>query len=73
MAHIEMRDGKPVLVDEWGIADVMSVADCMEVNITEEQAIQVLDIIVEAFDANLGIKWHDFENAIESIRGSNVN
>ena len=69
MAHIEMKDGKPVLVDEWGIEDVMSVADCMEVDITEEQAIQVLDIVVESFDANYGIKWHDFEVAIESIMG----
>lgn len=63
-----MRDGKPILVDEWDIKDVMSVADCMEVDITEEQAIQVLHIVAEAFDVNEGIKVIDFEDAINDVK-----
>ena len=69
MARIEMRDGKPVLVDDWHIEDVISVADCMGVEVTQEQAIQILHNVVDAFDANHGIKWHDFEVEIESIKG----
>ena len=69
MAYIEIKDGLPVLVDMWHIEDVMNVAECMEVEVTQEQAIQVLHNVVDAFDANHGISWHDIEVAIENVRG----
>jgi hypothetical protein len=68
MAQIEMQNGKPVLVDEWHIEDVMSVADCMDVDITLEQAVQVLHNVADAFNVNNGIKWHDIEVAIENVK-----
>jgi len=72
MAHIEMKDGLPVLVDAWHVEDVMSVADCMEVDITQEQAIQVLYNVADAFDANYGITWHHLEVEIENVRGDHA-
>ena len=67
MAQIEMRNGKPVLVDEWHIEDVMSVADCMSLEITQEEAVQVLHKLVDTFDVNNGIAWFDVEKAIENV------
>lgn len=67
MAHIEMVNGKPVLRDDWNIEDIMSVADCMDVQITEDDAALVLEIVADNFDANVGINWQVIEYAIERI------
>lgn len=75
MAHIHtLENGEVIIRDDWSKEDVQSVAECMEVELTPEQVTQVMDIVVEAFDANEGINWDSFEMAIEMVLGEqNVN
>jgi hypothetical protein len=65
MAHIVIEDGQTILRDDWGIEDVHSVAECMEVELTDEQAERVLHLAADAFDANTGINWNVMEHCVD--------
>ncbi len=51
----------------WSTNDVLMLADEMQVEITEEQAEEVLDRLVEFHDADVGINWGIIEFYIEEI------
>lgn len=65
MARIVIENGQTVLRDDWGIDDVHSVAECMEITITDKQAERVLHIAADTFDANIGINWEVIESCID--------
>jgi hypothetical protein len=67
MAQVVIIDGKPVLRDEWHPMDVESVADDMEVKLTEDQVLEVMEIIARGHDANIGINWDVIESAIDYV------
>ena len=67
MAKVVIIDGKPVLRDEWHPMDVESVADDMEVELTEDQVLEVMEIIVRRHDANIGINWDVIGSAIDYV------
>ena len=68
MAYIHTKpNGEVVIRDDWGKEDVQSVADCMEVELTPAQVTRVMEVVVEAFDASVGINWDSFEMAIELV------
>jgi hypothetical protein len=70
MAHIHtLENGEVIIRDDWGTEDVLSVADCMEVKLTPAQVTRVMDIVVESFDATVGINWDSFEMAIDLVLG----
>jgi hypothetical protein len=70
MAHIHTQpDGTKIIRDDWGSEDVRSVAENMDVVLTQAQIDRVMDIVVESFDANVGINWDSFEMAIELVLG----
>jgi hypothetical protein len=70
MARIHTQpDGTKIIRDDWSSEDIQSVAENMDVVLTQAQIDQVMDIVVEAFDANVGINWDSFETAIEMILG----
>lgn len=70
MARIVTENGRTFLRDDWGIEDVHAQVDCMDKPaITDEQALQVLELCVEGFDAYIGINWEVIEQAIEQIMG----
>ena len=68
MAQVKYKeDGTPYLSDDWYIMDVESVCERMGVTLTDEEMEDVLHDIAGGFDANYGITWDSFEEAIESI------
>ena len=68
MAQVKYKeDGTPYLSDDWYIMDVESVCERMGVTLTDEEMEDVLHDVADSFDANYGITWDSFEEAIESI------
>ena len=68
MAQVKYKeDGTPYLSDDWYIMDVESVCERMGVTLTDEEMEDVLHDVAGSFDANYGITWDSFEEAIESI------
>lgn len=41
----------------WSIEDVFSRAEYRDIELTEEQALSILDRLLHNHDANLGISW----------------
>jgi hypothetical protein len=65
MARIIVEDGQVILRDDWSIGDVESVAECMEVELTDAQMESVLRHAARCFDATVGINWDVIEQCIE--------
>jgi len=58
MAHLaQMENGTYYLADNWHIEDVQSLRP----DLTDEQAVEVLEAVADNFDAGLGITWFNFE------------
>lgn len=51
----------------WSTQDVLMLADEMDVQLTEAQADEVLDRLVENHDGDIGINWGVIEFYIEEI------
>ena len=59
MARIVIENGETILRDDW------SVAEDMEVELTDAQMESVLRHAARCFDANVGINWDVIEQCIE--------
>lgn len=73
MAHVEIRNGKPVLTDDWHDDDIYQVAEEMGVTLEDSDIEFIMEIIADAFDANNGINWTLIEYAIEEYRSDSLN
>lgn len=70
MARIHTLDsGEVIIRDDWDSDDIQSVADDYDIILTEAQILEVMDNIVEGFDANFGITWDSVREAIEQVTG----
>ena len=68
MAHLVKEDGKLIIRDEWHEEDIQGVAeDNHDTTLTPDEVHKVMEIIVESFDANIGIDWEVIGSAIEQI------
>lgn len=68
MAHLVKEDGKTFIRDEWHEEDIQGVAeDDHDTTLTPEQMLKVMELIVESFDANIGIDWEVIDSAIGQI------
>lgn len=68
MAHIAKDPaGQPYIRDDWGIEDIFCQAENDGIKLTKKQAINVMDSIVENFDANIGINWEVISDAIHTV------
>ena len=68
MAHLITENGKTFIRDEWHEEDIQGVADCnYDVALMPDQVHKVMEIIVESFDANIGIDWEVIDSAIGQI------
>jgi hypothetical protein len=56
-----------VLRDDWGIDDIQSVAECMDVTLTDGQCVEVMEALCKSYDTNYGITWEGIESEIESL------
>jgi hypothetical protein len=68
MAHLVKEDGKLIIRDEWHEEDIQGVAeDNHDTTLTPEQMLKVMELIIESFDANIGIDWEVIDSAIDQI------
>jgi uncharacterized protein YpuA (DUF1002 family) len=67
MAKIVMVRGNPVIQDQWDADDIMSVAENMDIELTEDQIREVMELIVKSHDANIGINWDVIGSAIDYV------
>ena len=68
MAHLVTENGKTFIRDEWHEEDIQNVADCnYDVALMPDQVQAVMDLIVESFDANIGIDWEVIDMAIGQV------
>lgn len=51
------------LVDEWNVDDVFN----QRPDLNHEQACEVLALIADNFDANIGINWYVIDSAAEYL------
>jgi len=60
--------GDLVIRDDWDIKDFKTcAADDMDIELTDEQALEAMKIVAKSFDANIGINWEVIQNAIEMV------
>lgn len=56
---------------KWSTEDVLAMADNMQVELTEEQADEVLENVYHYHDAEVGINWgvidYHIENFLENL------
>jgi hypothetical protein len=59
------------LSDNWYIEDVRNVIDCDDRedarDFTDDDCVRVLELVVEAFDANMGVSWYVIGAAIDMV------
>jgi hypothetical protein len=67
MAHIVKIDGETILRDDWHTEDIISCAEDMGHTLTEEQAVNVLHLMSNRHDANIGINWGVIECFIDML------
>lgn len=64
MAHMKQTEtGQWYLADDWHIDDVHSVRPDLNI----DQCLEVLDAMVDAFDANYGINWDVIEYTANNL------
>ena len=69
MAHIEkLENGETIIRDDWSELNIQDIArNYFETQLTEDQVLQVMDIVVAGFDANIGINWDVIEAAVDEV------
>lgn len=69
MARLITENGQTFIRDDWFDDDIQSVAqqDLGLKALTDGQVLKVMDLVVESFDANLGINWEMIGAAIEQV------
>jgi sulfur relay (sulfurtransferase) DsrC/TusE family protein len=65
MAKVIKENGFLVLRDDWDEDDIRSVAEQMEIELTDGMVEEVMHWVAKAFDATIGINWDSIEAAIE--------
>jgi hypothetical protein len=67
MAKLVFENFQPVIVDRWDADDIQSVADNMDLKLTDAQVLEVMELIVRSHDANHGINWDVIGSAIDAL------
>lgn len=70
MAHIkEDENGEIYIDDPWYVEDVKEAANDLGIEITNEEAEDILCSVANSFDANIGINWEVFYYHINAMKG----
>lgn len=71
MAQMKFENGAWYLSDNWSIEDVRSVLDCddreVALGLTDDECVRVLELVVDAFDANIGVNWGVIGAALDVV------
>jgi hypothetical protein len=66
---VQTHDGW-VLRDDWFIDDVQArLEDYWDFSLTDEECVEVLMLVADSFDPNIGITWDSIDAAIRSLFG----
>lgn len=66
MALLIKTDEGQVIRDDWSEGDIISVAECMDIELTDEQVRDIMLDIVKGYDTSVGINNEVVESAIEN-------
>jgi len=70
MAHLVTEDGITFIRNDWYVDDVQArLEDNWDFTLTDDECINVLQLVADAHDANDGINWDAIDAAIESLYG----
>ena len=70
MAHMVQTHDGWVLRDDWFIDDVQArLEDYWDFSLTDEECVEVLMLVADSFDPNIGITWDSIDAAIRSLFG----
>ncbi len=64
MTTVVYEDGLPILRCDWTWEDIK----CVDKTLTDEQIVQVMNLIARTHDATIGINWDVIEIAIDHIK-----
>jgi len=68
---MKFSNGAWHLSDDWSIEDVRNVIDCDNIedaeDFTDEDCVRVLELVVDAFDANIGVNWEVIGAAVDMV------
>jgi hypothetical protein len=71
MAKLIFENFQPVIIDRWDADDIQSVAENMDLGcgnkLSDDQVLEIMQIIVSSHDANFGINWDVIGRAIDYI------
>jgi hypothetical protein len=72
MAKLVFENFQPVIIDRWDADDIQSVAENMvlgreNLKLTDQQVLEVMQVIVASHDANHGINWDVIGSAIDAL------
>jgi len=67
MAKLVIENGHPVIVDRWDADDIQSVAENMDLKLTDAQVLEVMELVVRSHDANHGVNWDVIGSAIDAL------
>jgi len=69
MATLVRESGQWVIRSDWHEEDVLIQCENKGVNLSDHQVYKVMQLIVSAHDANIGINWDVIDNAIKQVKG----
>lgn len=76
MAHMVQTHDGWVLRNDWFIEDVQArLEDYWDFTLSEDECLEVLGLVADAHDANIGVNWDAIDAAIQSLfghRGGNI-
>ena len=69
MPYVQTNEnGEPMIVDNWYASDIQEVAvDKFDTTLSNKQIEEVMHVIVNTHDANIGIDWEVIEYAIDEV------
>lgn len=68
MAQLIKENNYWIIRNDWDESDVLDVAKNLKVKLTKKQVYEVMQIVVNGFDANEGISWYSIESAIDQMK-----
>jgi hypothetical protein len=71
MARVIQENGVWILRSDWHIEDIKNQSENMGLYLSDDECLQIMDIIADSFDANLGINWEIIDYAINEYMRCN--
>ena len=67
MARVIKENGVLILRDDWDENDIRSVAECVDIELTDGMVEEVMHQLAKEYDSNYGITFEIVQHAIDQI------